>query len=174
MGRGNRVARTTRPDPLTEGKDARCLLRVGEGSGAGYLEIGGAQDPDDPAGEGRVVLRVSRERADRLLKHYPIKFFQLRTVRDVVRRPERIYWGLRDEDSEDRHGWCYVGFPTRVADGPSSSYLLPRERAFLVFVDRRKRIYDWRLERTDPEDPRAPEGASLRFGGLAWPKRETN
>jgi hypothetical protein len=149
---------------------------MGEGSGAGYLELTDAQDPEDPRGERRISLRISRERADKLLKYYPIKFFQLRTVREVVRKPDRIYWGLREEESEEEHGhgWCYVGFPPRVADGPASSYPLRKGDAFLVFVDRLRRAYEWRVERADPEEPLAPEGAASRFGGLSWSRRGTS
>ena len=136
----------------------------------GRHRLDDAQDPTDPSGLRRTSLWVPVEDLNRLLLHSRWKFHNLHTAYEVLRRPERIYLGIRDSREEERSGWCFVGRPEKLRNAENLNYARPTGSLFLVFVYENGDVAEWRLESADPTDPLAPATSDVRFGRLQWRK----
>jgi hypothetical protein len=87
-------------------------------------------------------------------------------VPEILQHPTAIFEGLTQEEDEDRRGvgWrCYCGAPSVSyrTDGTEQNPF-PRQ-VYLVFVNHEGIAYNWRWERSDPEDNRLPENHKRRF-----------
>lgn len=84
----------------------------------------------------------------------------------VLQMPTAIFEGLRRDEDEDRwgYGWrCYCGVPEH-SYRPDGTQAPPYSgQVFLVFVNDDRVAYNWRWEKSDPDDPRLPIGHASRF-----------
>lgn len=84
----------------------------------------------------------------------------------ILRQPTSIFEGLRRDEDEDRRGFgwrCYCGIPEKAynVDGtPRTAY---PGQVYLVFVNDEWVAYNWRWEKSDPEDFTLPQNYMTRF-----------
>lgn len=90
------------------------------------------------------------------------------SVQEVLLSPTAIFGGVREHQ---KGGVCYVGVPSRGWLNSGTSVPPPPGMVFLVFVSPKGHLYEWRWERTDPDDAELPIGYQDRFpGGRIWPR----
>jgi len=137
----------------------------------GLLFFGEAQDPDDP--DRTVLLRLEVSTLNRWARKDFKKGCGLKTAREVVRFPERIFWGVHRFDDREKTGRCYSGRPARISSGPGTSYPLPPGRVVVVLVDSLFTVFDWEQRAADRGDAASPEHWQTEIGGLKWTRPQT-
>lgn len=130
-------------------------------SRTGYNRI---DDVLEPQGAGLTEAWVSEADLRHVFKMSRWKFHNLLTAVDVLRRPHQVWHALRQVGEEETLGYAYVGSPRSLRDEGGKAYPLPQDRVFLVFLDLRMTVLEWRTEV-------APEGGFAegeRFKELLW------
>lgn len=116
----------------------------------GYLSL----DAVNPADGSHFEVWISRERAEAVAKRGRHAVCEMGyVVSEVLRKPRRVYEGVRWEGDQDRHRatdeWlCYIGLPTADFRTPDSDRPSQpgKGKLFLVFVNRDRIAYNWRWE----------------------------
>jgi hypothetical protein len=121
-------------------------------------------DPDNPGGP-KICVEIPADFYLRLYKYSPIQYENLRAVRHVLDYPERIFWGVR---VYSEGGWCYVGRPSTWYIKQDTIVSFPEHLVFAVYVNPRRRVFEYGAERVDPDDPLSPLDWQGRYGGLKW------
>jgi hypothetical protein len=84
----------------------------------------------------------------------------------ILQEPFAVFEGLRRDEDEDRwgHGWrCYCGIPDK-AYGVDGFECPPYPgQVYLVFVNDEGIAYNWRWEKSDPQEPGLPRDHATRF-----------
>lgn len=89
---------------------------------------------------------------------------RLENVQRIFRGPLHFHQG----------GWCYTGRPESWCFRHEQIEVpFPPDRVFAVYLDLNMRVYEFRAERTSPEDPLAPIDWQNRYGCLTWKKTST-
>lgn len=130
-----------------------------------------------PIDNTEIVIRVEFKTWDFLQKYRPNEFLKLFTVREVLNNPNRIFSGLNRLYSDTSDHLCFVGKPHswRRHIGKSEVVVpFPSNLVFLVFLNERKSISEFRAEEADREDPLSPENWENRYGELLWKKKKMN
>jgi hypothetical protein len=84
----------------------------------------------------------------------------------ILQRPTAIFEGLRRDEDEDRwgYGWrCYCGRPDRAYRADGSAIQPYADQVYLVFVNDERVAYNWRWEKSDPENRSLPVDDETRF-----------
>ncbi len=87
-------------------------------------------------------------------------------VPEILQKPTAIFEGLTQDEDEDRRGFgwrCYCGIPSRAYHPDGTARAAYPDQVFLVFVNDEHVAYNWRWERSHPDDPRLPENHEIRF-----------
>ncbi len=121
-------------------------------------------NPDNPSGP-RITVELPYELFLRVYKYDPVKFENLRAVKEVLEQPKRIFWGIREHNEG---GWCYVGKPTKLYIKPQVVVDFPEKKVFAVYINPRLRVFDWDVEYADDEDELSPRGWKDRYRSLKW------
>ena len=84
----------------------------------------------------------------------------------ILRKPDAIFQGLREEGEDD---WlCYVGTPDRSYRGEDGRHDVPwPDEVFLVFVNGDRVVYNWYWAKCDPDDRKLPIDYGTRLGRRA-------
>jgi hypothetical protein len=131
-----------------------------------------------PIDNTEIVIRVEFETWNFLQKCRPNEFLKLFTVHEVLNNPNRIFSGLNRLYSDTSNHLCFVGKPQswRRYTGENEIVkvsFLPNH-VFLVFLNERRTVYEFRAEEADREDPLSPENWEARYGELLWKKKKMN
>jgi hypothetical protein len=92
------------------------------------------------------------------------KFHNLLTAVEVLKKPDQVWHALRQVGEEETLGYAYVGSPRALRDEGGTAYPRPAARVFVVFLDLRMSVLEWRTEVV-------PEGGFAegeRFKELLW------
>lgn len=84
----------------------------------------------------------------------------------ILQRPTAVFEGLRRDEDEDRwgFGWrCYCGLPEHSYRSDGSTGRPYPGQVYLVFVNDERVAYNWRWEKSDPDDLTLPLDHALRF-----------
>lgn len=122
-----------------------------------------------PVDGSEIEIRVELKYYDFLHKYRPTHFKNLFTAYEVLHNPKRIFSGLKRPHSNSSNKLCVVGKP-KSWYVKESGVPFPFEFVYLVFLNERRSLYEFRAEKADIEDPLSPEGWKTRFGKLIWKK----
>ena len=89
-----------------------------------------------------------------------------RIVPKILQEPTAIFEGLTRDSDEDRRGvgWrCYCGVPEQAFHADGTPRLPYPGQVYLVFVNDEYVAYNWRWEKSDPDDPTLPVDHATRF-----------
>lgn len=102
--------------------------------------------------------------------HQPNDYINLATVHEVLNNPNRIFAGLNRPESDSSKMLCVVGKPKNWYVGKDGDITapFPRNLVYLVFLNERNSIFEFRAEHADTEDPLSPEGWRDRFVERIW------
>lgn len=124
-------------------------------------------DAFDPSEKGkRRVLTFSRKLVLRLAKYDAPKLNNHRAVREVVRKPFRIYRNTR-QLGDGYFGYC--GRPEFRYDLEGGPVPFPPNLLLLVYLAPGGIIHDYSFEDADENDNRHVKGYERRYGGDLWP-----
>ncbi len=87
-------------------------------------------------------------------------------VPKILQEPTAIFEGLCQEDDEDLRGtgWrCYCGIPPYAFHRDGSERRPYPGQVYLVFVNDERVAYNWRWEKSDPDNPKLPQDHQTRF-----------
>lgn len=145
----------------------------------GYVPIK-AFDPYDPEGEAWDLLvscGLERKFQGQIFK---VKELAI-TVAQTILKPIQVCSGLRDDftPTEQSDEWlCYISKPgirfvhvVGKPGKPNEAYPQPTDRLFMVFVNEKRVIYNWRWEMADHQNPNCPIDDELRFDQVLWKAR---
>ena len=114
-----------------------------------------------------LAIRFEPNFIEHLFKYHPVQFENLRVVKAVLLNPKRIFIGIKRAVSAD--GLCFVGQPENWHVRENKYLPFPKERlVFVVYLNDRNSVYEFRAEEVDFEDPLSPKDWKNRFGGLLW------
>lgn len=88
------------------------------------------------------------------------------TVPFILQHPTAIFEGLRREADDDRleAGWrCYCGIPICAYKSDGSEINVYRGQVHLIFVNDQGVAYNWRWEKSSPDNPKLPIDHEERF-----------
>src|SRR5207253_845896 len=101
-------------------------------------------------------------------RHAPTrKFFDLYLIPDVLKSPVAIFEDLKRRGYE--HGLCYVGKPEQRFWDERTKVPSPRNKVFMIVMDKDRKIFDWGWEEEDPAKAGFPLECGKRFGRQLWP-----
>ena len=122
-----------------------------------------------PVDDNEIEIRVEYDYYKYLQIYWPDDFMNLITAYEVLQNPNRIFADLRRPHSNSSNKLCIVGKPHvwYVGETPVS---FPKDLVYLVFLNERKSLYEFRAEKSDIEDTLSPERWKIRFGKLIWKK----
>ncbi|HPO14991.1 MAG TPA: hypothetical protein PLI09_16230 [Candidatus Hydrogenedentes bacterium] len=95
----------------------------------------------------------------------PVQYENFRAVKAVLENPRRIFAGVR---LLNQGGWCYVGRPSEWYIRENTIVPFSAEFVFAVYVNPNFRLYEFRAEKADPDDPESPIDWAERYGALIW------
>lgn len=121
-------------------------------------------DPGNPSGP-KIKVIIPHYIYERAYKYNPVKYENLRAVKEVLENPQRIFWGIR-EHAEG--GWCYVGKPRQLYVKENTIIDFPEDKVFAVYINPRFVVFDWCLEYIDKSNEMSPEGWQERYRSLVW------
>jgi hypothetical protein len=84
----------------------------------------------------------------------------------ILARPTAIFEGLRRDEDEDHRGFgwrCYCGVPEQSFRPDGTAGRPYPGQIYVVFINDEKVAYNWRWEKTDPDDARLPIDHTIRF-----------
>lgn len=85
----------------------------------------------------------------------------------ILQRPVGIFEGLcedKDEEGCRGYGWrCYCGIPDYAYNRKGEKISPWPNEVFLVFIDNNRVVYNWRWEKSAPQNPNLPENYETRF-----------
>jgi hypothetical protein len=87
-------------------------------------------------------------------------------VPQILQHPTAVFEGLRQDEDEDRQGvgWrCYCGIPEHAYHSDGSERSAYPGQVYLVFVNEDGVAYNWRWEKSDPDDIDLPQNHQDRF-----------
>ncbi len=87
-------------------------------------------------------------------------------VPEILQHPTAIFEGLRADEDEPRRGsgWrCYCGIPEHAYLQDGTSVRPFGGKVYLVFVNDEGVAYNWRWEKSDPDNLRLPRDHEARF-----------
>lgn len=118
-----------------------------------------------------VEIRIEPNYYKHLLIYWPNDFKNLEIAYEVLQNPNRIFSGLKRPYSNSSNKLCIVGKPRYWYVGKESIYIpFPTNLVYLVFLNERKSLYEFRAEKSDIGDPLSPENWENRFRELIWKK----
>lgn len=121
-------------------------------------------DPRNPTGP-RISAVIPNDLIRRAYKYDTVQFENVRTLVQVLDDPKRIFTGLRELNA----GWyCYTGKPKTWYVAEDQEVPFPADLVYIVCMNDRMWVYEWRAERADTEDPLSPVDWKNRFAGLVW------
>lgn len=127
-----------------------------------------------PIDDTEIVVRVEFDTWNFLQKYRPNEFLKLFTVHEVLNNPNRIFSGLNRLYSDTNSHLCIVGQPQTWQRYIKKNEIViipfPSNHVFLVFLNERKSISEFRAEKADRDDPLSPENWENRYGELLWKK----
>ena len=134
----------------------------------------------NPRGPGACKFKIPSDLIDRYMRYGPAhKFFDLYAVQYVLRHPAAIFEGLERE--QQQNGLCYAGIPpfirreSQASMRPGSAEVQlvelppPAGMTFVVFMNFKYVIFDWRWEQADAKNSGHPTGWETRFTKRLWP-----
>jgi hypothetical protein len=127
----------------------------------GYNRVDGVLDP---RGEGVTSAWMNESELRQIYKLSRWKFHNLLTAIEVLKRPVQVWQALRQASEEKVLGYAYVGRPPCMRDSDGNARPLASDRVFIVFLDLRMTLLEWRTEV-------APDGGFAegeRFKELLW------
>lgn len=130
-------------------------------SRTGYNRVDGVLEP---RGGGATHAWVSETDLRQVYKISRWKFHNLVTAIEVLKHPRQVWQALRQVGAEEVLGYAYVGSPRSLRDDKGLAYPLPAGKVFIVFLDSRMTVLEWRTEIL-------PEGGFTvgeRFKELVW------
>ncbi|MCP4987905.1 MAG: hypothetical protein GY928_18190 [Colwellia sp.] len=127
-----------------------------------------------PVDKTEIVIRVEYKVWDFLFKYRPNEFLKLFTVEEVLKNPNRIFSGLNRQYSDTSQHLCVVGKPQSWRRYNRNNEIeivpFPPNLVFLVFLNKRKSVSEFRAEEADREDQLSPENWENRYGEILWKK----
>ncbi|MBW8002535.1 MAG: hypothetical protein FVQ80_11005 [Planctomycetes bacterium] len=123
-------------------------------------------DPQNPTGP-KIKVVIAHALYLKIYKYNPVKYENIRLVKEVLENPERIFGGIR---AHNEGGWCYAGRPSKLYISGGQVIDFPSDKVFAVYVNPRFRIFDWCLEYVDDSDNLNPKNWTERYRSLLWPK----
>jgi len=122
----------------------------------------------DPYGDGETEFRISDQKVDSTRYEPEQKFCELvHTLPLVLKAPMAIFEGLEREGFEK--GLCFTGKTDRYRLRQAVETPFPRGKVFAIYMDKSRFIFEWRLEREDPEHDGHPVRWTQRFTRRLWP-----
>jgi hypothetical protein len=98
-------------------------------------------------------------------KFTPVKYENLRAAKFVLENPERIFAGIRRFNDG---GWCFTGRPVMWHIKEQLTAPFPNHLVFAVYLNPGLRVYEWRAELADQNDPASPDDWENRYNALIW------
>lgn len=129
-----------------------------------------------PINDTEIIIRVEYDTWNFLQKYRPNEFLKLFTVYEVLNNPNRIFSGLNRLCSDTSNHLCFVGKPKtwqRYIEKTIVTVDFLTNHVFLVFLDERKSVIEFRAEEADREDTLSPENWEYRYGELIWIKKNS-
>jgi hypothetical protein len=121
-------------------------------------------NPECPTGP-PVDVTLPGDLIERYYKWMPVRYENLRAAKEVLDRPARIFYGVREYNEG---GWCYTGRPqTWFVRERVQAPFLPKH-VFAVYVNPMMKVYECRAEPADKGDPESPVNWRERYRGLVW------
>lgn len=117
-----------------------------------------------PEGAGTTEAWVGEADLRHVFKVSRWKFQNLHTAVTVLQRPDQIWHALRQVGEEETLGYAYVGAVRALRLDSGGSYPCPSDRVFVVFLDLRMTVLEWRTEVATPSGFVVGE----RFKELLW------
>ena len=116
--------------------------------------------PDGP----EIEIRIEPKVYDRLRLYNPTDFMNLLTCREVILNPGKIFSDLKRPLSDSKDFLCVAGRPKTWYVTETKKAPFPSDLVFLVFLNDRHSIYEFRAEALDGTDEFCPENYDWRFG----------
>ncbi len=125
-----------------------------------------------PLDDKEVEIRIEPKTYHFLKIYRPNDFLNLSTVYEVLNNPNRIFAGLKRQHSNSNNKLCVVGKPKNwyIGGNDSSITPFPPNLVYLVFLNERNSIFEFRAEKADTEDALSPEDWKNRFSKRIWKK----
>lgn len=125
-----------------------------------------------PVGNSEIEIRIEPKDYNYFKLYRPNDFLNLSTAHEVLNNPNRIFSGLNRPHSNSSNKLCVVGKPKYwyIGVNISDTALFPHNLVYLVFLNERNSIFEFRAEEADIEDTLSPIGWKDRFGELIWKK----
>ena len=146
------------------------VLLVGYGTAemppkAGYFTERGV-DPSS-GGKKHCDFYISQRQVRHYMRYGPAhKFFDSLTIPYILLHPSVIFLGLKRENMEK--GLCYAGIPpVRYVNAEVTAPPHPG-MIFMVFVDDKSHVFNWRWERVDKSNNSYPIDSKDRFTKTIW------
>lgn len=117
-----------------------------------------------------IEIRIEPRYYHYLKIYRPNDFLNLATAHEVLNYPNRVFTGLNRLHSDSSKRLCVVGKPKywNVGKKIGDTAPFPQNLVYLVFLNERKSIFEFRAEEADTEDTLSPVGWKDRFGELIW------
>ena len=121
-----------------------------------------AVDPRDL--KRQVEVRIEFDTFNRWFKRfYQTRGQNLRTAKEVLLHPTRIYVGLKRPF--DQEGWCYVGKPNQWYI-KETLVPFPENLVYAVYLNDRRSVFDHYPEDADASDSLSMHDWENRFGDI--------
>ena len=98
-------------------------------------------------------------------KYAPVSYENLRTAKQVLENPERIFTGIR---RFNEGGWCFTGRPREWHVKENVTAAFPDNLVFAVYLNPALCVYEWRAEAAAENDPYSPIDWEDRYNALIW------
>lgn len=121
-------------------------------------------DPTNPRGE-RIDAIFPGDLTLRMYKYSPVQYENLRAAKFVLENARRIFFGIREFNDG---GWCYTARPVEWHVRPNVIAPFPENLIYAVYVNPNMRVYEWRAEPVDEDDPFCPDDWQNRYRGMTW------
>lgn len=130
-------------------------------SRTGYNRVDGVLEPH---GAITTVGWVNEAELRSIYKLSRWKFHNLVVALETLRRPLQVWQALRQVGAEQVLGYAYVAMPRSLRDEDGKAYPAPANRIFVVFLDLKMTVLEWRTE----VPPAGGLAVGDRFKELLW------
>ena len=120
----------------------------------------------DPTGD-ELDFWIKNELIEAARKH-EIRYFNALLIPETLKNPIAIFKGLERDNHED--GWCYCGKPSKRRQhwDETTTVPFPDGKIFLVFADKNRFVFNWRMEKENHYYSGLPKNFETRFGQTLW------
>ena len=123
----------------------------------------------DPRGEETTTYRFNKSLLDKIQRYgHDRLYYNMTMIQKVLLNPFAIFEGLKRENLEG--GLCYSGVPSEMQWDEKVRVPFEKRKVFLVFINDKSEIFNWRIEIEHKKDKGFPENHKTRFDKVLWKK----